>query len=123
MSNLSQYRVSIGVFSLGLLWVVSEVVGDGQQPGALDNATTTIVHRLDAAGDQQDETQPRYALAASETDSAADPEEWDQPARGSQARHAASPWAITQDDGEAQSAEPEAGDSELPPPDVGMIHK
>jgi hypothetical protein len=67
MSNLAQYRFSIVMFSLGLLFVVSEVVGDGEKPGALDVATTSVVHRLKSGGaDAADQEEASYELAVTD---------------------------------------------------------
>jgi hypothetical protein len=114
MSNLSQYRLSIGLFSLGLLWVVSEVVGDGDQPGMLDKTTTSIVHRLDAQ-DKTSEPDSGPVLAVSQ---AYTEESSEDSARSTLAEEGAA-------DGAESAATVESSDSgqALPPPDVGTIHQ
>lgn len=127
MSNLSQYRMALGIFSLGLLWVVSEVVGGGEKPAPLDTATKSVVHRLASTGDKDgDPADPSYQLAVSQ---AGEESGWREGAAQPPAR-SASPFALdaptTEGDGvleaaaEAQ-AEPEPDGQAAP--DVGLIHK
>jgi len=127
MSNLSQYRMSLAIFSLGLLWVVSEVVGDGEKPAPLDTATKSIVHRLARSGDQAgDESGAPYELAVSQADDAEESNPHDDaavpPARP------ASPFALDaagdgDGDGDPVAPKPETGSETRPGPDVGLIHK
>jgi hypothetical protein len=115
MSNLSQYRLSIVFFSLGLLWVVSEVVGDGDQPGMLDKATKSVAHRLNNAGDKTSEPDNGPLLAVSQTYPG---ESHRNPFRLTPAE------GIAAEGADASSAvEGSESSRALPPPDPGMIHK
>jgi hypothetical protein len=127
MSNLSQYRTSLAIFSLGLLWVVSEVVGSGDKPAPLDTATNSIVHRLAKSGDEASDTSSApYELAVSQADSPAP----DANPRADGARPPArslSPFALDaaagdSDDETGASAAASEAEARLPP-DVGLIHK
>jgi hypothetical protein len=126
MSNLSQYRTSLAIFSLGLLWVVSEVVGDGQEPAPLDTATKSIVHRLAKSGDKAGETSSApYELAVSQADDApADANSRD--GASSSPAHSANPFALdgAGDDGDDISAAPQAepAPAAQPAPAVGPMH-
>lgn len=114
MGNLSLYRVSIGLFAIGLLLVVSEAFGSGDKPGAIDFATRAIVNRLNApppAGDA-DAGAGHYELAVSQ----AYVEDEDETSAQADSDEATSEDAA-QDDG--SSAEPRLP----PPPGVGEIHK
>jgi hypothetical protein len=118
MSNLSQYRMSIALFSLGLLWVASEVVGDGDKPGPLDTATKSIVHRLKSADHGKVGQAPApYELAVTEVDVAdREPGPWD--------TAAASPGGLATDEAEPPAqAESETPDPSPGAPDVGIVHK
>lgn len=89
MSNLSRYKFSLAIFSLGLLWVVSEVVGDGTKPGPLDTATHSIAGRL--ASRHQEPAQASatpYELAVSQSEPAEEA-----PARDESAGERSNPWA------------------------------
>jgi hypothetical protein len=128
MSNLSQYRMSLGIFSLGLLWVVSEVVGDGEKPAPLDTATRSVVHRLASAGDNGgDPGDPSYQLAVSQAE---DAEQGADPGEGAAQppTRSASPFALDAPTGEedgvlASGAGTEPEPERQAPPDVGLIHK
>jgi hypothetical protein len=127
MSNLSQYRMSLGIFSLGLLWVVSEVVGDGEKPAPLDTATKSVVHRLASSGDDGgDPANAPYQLAVSQAEDGelgANPRE----AAAQPPARPASPFAL---DAPTTEGDPvlasEVGAESEPdrqaPPDVGLIH-
>jgi hypothetical protein len=125
MSNLSQYRMALGIFSLGLLWVVSEVVGSGEKPAPLDTATKSVVHRLASAGDKGgDPADPSYQLAVSQ---AGEESGWREGAAQPPAR-SASPFALDAPSDEEDGAlTPESGAGPEPerqaPPDVRLIHK
>lgn len=114
MSHLGQYRLSIAVFSLGLLCVVSQVVGDGDNPGLLDTTTKSIVHRLDSAntGSHADAGAP-VELAVSDAKS----NPW-----GYASEQAAPDSAGASDPVEIDPSPP-ARMQDLPPPDPSMIHK
>jgi hypothetical protein len=123
MSNLAQYRVSIGLFSLGLLWAVSAVVGEGDKPGPLDSATKSIVHRLNSVdhGEERRSHSP-FDLAVSET-SAPPPE-----ASGEASAEPAAPGSAAIDGSVDRAApqaqaEPGAAEPQLAPPDAALIHK
>jgi hypothetical protein len=127
MIKLSQYRTMLGFFAIGLLWLVSEVIGDETKPGPLDSATKSMVHRLhEPASGGSDEAGTDYELAVSE----AIPREATAPHR--------SAWSIEPDSPAASSGEAasgpqpgspvqlidaEAGESRAEQPDVGVIHK
>ena len=127
MIKLSQYRTLLGFFAIGLLWLVSEVVGEKSKPGPLDSAAKSMVHRLHGPGSGgTDEAGTNYELAVSK----AIPRETTAPHR--------SAWAIEPDSPAASSAETasgvqpaspvrlvdaEAGEPQAEQPDVGVIHK
>ncbi len=125
MSNLSQYKLSLAVFSLGLLWVVSEVVGDGTKPGPLDTAAHSIAGRLAARHHEtaQASSTP-YELAVSQ----AEPAEAAPPPHETFATERSNPWSVdaptpedvrtpvSQDQAESDEQEPSG------PTDV-VIHK
>jgi hypothetical protein len=130
MSNLSSYRLSIVVFSLGLLWAVSEMVGDGERPGLLDHATKSLVHRLDAKDEGNGESSETVArsesqpLAESRQSSPRPP----LVARAEAQETASSSSSIetgAADETTSSQGEEGVGTTEgaLPPPDVGLIHK
>lgn len=127
MNNLAQYRLSMAVFSLGLLWVASEVVGDGDKPGPLDSATKAIVHRLKSARHAEGvRTNSPYDLAVSTTDPG------DRAADGRNVGRSANAgaWAFGPDSVANDSASgiaspptgPESDSAEIAP-DVGVIYK
>lgn len=124
MSNLAQYRAVIVLFSLGLLFVVSQVVGDGKTPGVLDTVAQSAVHRLQSHGDQgADSSTANYELAVSEEyPDEAEPGDEAESADSSApaAEHASNAWAL--DSGSGQ-AEPEPAAEEAPAPAVVIIHK
>lgn len=125
MSNLSQYRLTLAVFSLGLLWGVSEVVGDGERPAPLDSATKSIVHRLNAADDGNGgQSDMRYELAVTSTD---DGNGETRQFAGAHSSPFASDPATAGDAGGLASpsaqSDPEAAQPPPPGPDVGLIHK
>jgi hypothetical protein len=121
MSNLAQYRLSLGLFSIGLLWLVSEGVGEDRKPGPLDSATKSIAHRLQAShGAATDQTDANYELAVSEAVPAA-PEQSAPP----RSAWAISPGGASEDTGLADDgAAPADVEAGAPlPADVGIIHK
>nr|WP_166176946.1 hypothetical protein [Altererythrobacter segetis] len=121
MSSLSQYRTSLAIFSLGLLWMVSEVVGDGEKPAPLDTATRSIVHRLKSADEKsggQSDGDYELAVATSGAGSGGATEFAGAPG-GSLVSHPASAVGTTQ----PASPQPDAVEEQPPGPDVGLIHK
>jgi len=117
MSNLAQYRFSIILFSVGLLFVVSEVVGDGDKPGALDVATKSVAHRLNSGGAND-------AAEGGASDELAVTETVEDPSSPSAGSPRAGPWAAVTN-AVSPRPEPEADedDEAAPGPDASMIHK
>lgn len=124
MSNLSQYKVSLAIFSLGLLWVVSEVVGDGTQPGPLDTATHSIAGRLAARhheAAQSSSTPYELAVSQAEPAEAAPPPE-------PFAAEPSNPWAAdasSPEDAKAPASQDQAEveEQEASAPTDTVIHK
>ena|SRR6478735_11663550 len=129
MSNLSQYRTSLGIFAIGLLWLVSEVVGEDGKPGPLTSATKSIAHRSQSPKNAStDDPEAGYELAVSKA-IPSDP--------GANAPRR-SPWEVRPDDAAAELGERDSAAEPVAPvrlvksdaiepqpadPDVGVIHK
>lgn len=127
MSSQAQFRWYVGLFGLGLLWVVSEVVGDGEKPGPLENASKSIAHRVAAqAGENSPEGGHPYELAVTqaaasdEAEGPAEPNEGDVNPVAPEPGAASNPWAIGASSTATQPAADEPADAG---PDVGVIHK
>lgn len=114
MGNLAQYRLAVVLFALGLLFVVSQVVGDGENPGAIDVAAKSIAKRLNSSPPSETTSDEPYEVAVTQSSGA----------------HRAR-W-FAKDDESDESGEPEISTAlppptdnapALPPPDDSMIRK
>jgi hypothetical protein len=137
MSDRSQHQLfTVGAFAVGLLWVVSSLFGDGKEPGVIDKATQSVVHRLHtSSGHVAGATQPAYDLAVTRSHSNASEGEnkggWGNvdetataPADFDTTADAGNPQSFDQPEGGAEDGN-EGGNAETSaqPIDVGVIHK
>jgi len=62
MINLSQFRMIVGIFAFGTLWIVSDLADDDEDSANLASATDAAVTRLQ---DNVEDPSPGPTLAAS----------------------------------------------------------